>query len=38
LRASHIIVLKDGRMLDEGSLDELLSRCQEMQLLWQGEA
>jgi ATP-binding cassette subfamily B protein len=37
LRASHIIVLKDGRVLDEGSLDELLSRCQEMQLLWQGE-
>jgi ATP-binding cassette subfamily B protein len=38
LRADPIIVLKNGRILDEGSLDELLSRCQEMEFLWRGEA
>ena len=36
-RADHIIVLKDGRVEDEGTLDELLDRCQEMQQLWQGD-
>jgi ATP-binding cassette subfamily B protein len=34
-RASHIIVLKDGRIEDEGALDELLLRCEEMQHLWE---
>ena len=38
LRADNIILLKDGRILDEGSLDELLSRCQEMKRLWRSEA
>ncbi len=33
-RADHIIVLKDGRVEDEGQLDELLERCEEMQRLW----
>ena len=37
-RASHIIVLKDGRIEDQGELDELLDRCEEMQRLWAGEA
>ncbi len=36
-RADHIIVLKDGRVEDEGTLDELLGRCAEMQQLWQGD-
>jgi ATP-binding cassette, subfamily B, bacterial len=36
-RADRIIVLKDGRMVDEGRLEELLERCEEMQRLWQSE-
>jgi ATP-binding cassette subfamily B protein len=36
-RADHIIVLKDGSVLDEGKLDELLIRCEEMRLLWHGD-
>ena len=37
-RADHIIVLKDGRVEDEGRLDELLARCTEMQQLWHGQS
>jgi ATP-binding cassette subfamily B protein len=35
--ADQIIVLKDGRVEDQGTLDELLERCSEMQRLWQGD-
>ncbi|MCB0123475.1 MAG: ABC transporter ATP-binding protein, partial [Caldilineaceae bacterium] len=35
-RADHIIVLNEGAVEDEGTLDELLGRCREMQQLWEG--
>ncbi|MSP14973.1 MAG: ABC transporter ATP-binding protein [Chloroflexi bacterium] len=35
--ADHVIVLKDGQVEAEGTLEELLENCAEMQRLWKGE-
>jgi ATP-binding cassette subfamily B protein len=37
-RADRIIVLKDGKVEAEGTLEELLLTCEEMQWLWYGDA
>lgn len=36
-RADRIIILKEGQVADEGTLDELLARCAEMRQLWAEE-
>ncbi len=36
-RANCIIVLRDGRIEAQGTLDELLRTCAEMQRLWRGD-
>jgi ATP-binding cassette subfamily B protein len=37
-RADQILVLKEGRIVGQGKLDDLLMNCEEMRLLWEGEA
>ncbi|MBP7999857.1 MAG: ABC transporter ATP-binding protein [Chloroflexi bacterium] len=36
-RADHIIILRDGAVVDEGNLEELLARSRDMQALWRAE-
>ena len=36
-RADRIIVLVDGRLEAEGTLDELLASCEEMRRIWRGK-
>lgn len=37
-RADRIILLRDGRVVDQGRLDDLLERCPEMRELWRSDS
>ena len=37
-RAEQIVLLKDGRLEDHGTLDELLARSEEMRRLWHNDS
>ncbi len=36
-QADHIIVLKDGKIYSQGTLDDLLGSCSEFQKIWYGK-
>ena len=36
-RAAHVILLKDGRVHDSGTLAELIERSEEMRAVYRGE-
>jgi len=38
LRAERIVVLAAGRVVDAGTLPELLARCAELRALWEAPA
>ncbi|MCL6517298.1 ABC transporter ATP-binding protein, partial [Alicyclobacillus sp.] len=37
-RVDRILVMKDGAVIAQGTLAELLENCEEMRLIWSGEA